>query len=138
MLLLCGTKSSVDAHNRCYFCVEPDQVLMLPLPEPTLVGDEVAGEDVVDVVTGVLLVVLGLEPVSLVTPSAVVTVPEVELEEPGEPVLPVSKESVPTMPPLLPVPASFSRAAGLRLLFLLITPFQAFQYTEAPYRAVLD
>ena len=106
---------------------------MLPVPELLLLlllsGE--AGEDVLPLllsveVDGVLLEEEGLL-VSLVTPSAVVTVEPEEEEDPGGVVLPVSKESVPTMPPLLPVPASFSKSAGFKTLFLLIRPSQAFQ-----------
>lgn len=85
---------------------------------------------VVEVVGDVVVPVL----VSLVTPRAVVTVDgDVEVDE--DPVLPVSKESVPWMPAVFPVPASSSKSPAASTLFLLIRPFHEFQYTEFPYRA---
>lgn len=119
------------------------QVLIEPVPI-SLEGDELL----------VPLLVVGLlvddpddpepeeeEPVSLTTPSAVVTEPE--LDDPLDPleldpVLPESKESVPEIPPEFPVPASFRKVEASNWLFLLTCPSQAFQYTEAPYLAVLD
>lgn len=95
---------------------------MAPVPPE---GDA-PGEDSAEEAELVLLL-LGLlvdvddddpEPVSLATPSAVVTEPE--LDDPPDPVLPVAKESVPEIPPELPVPASFNRVAGSNTLFLLI------------------
>ena len=106
------------------------ELLLLEVDGEVVVVD---GELVVVVeVVGDVVVVPVL--VSLVTPRAVVTVAgDVEVEE--DPVLPVSKESVPWMPAVFPVPASSSKSPAANTLFLLIRPFHEFQYTEFPYRA---
>ena len=127
--------------------MEPDPVLVLPLLLLLLVvGDVVlvvAGERVevveagevvevveageaVEVVEVVGDVVEGLEAVSLTTPLAVVTVPD-EDDVVVEPVLPVSKESVPWIPFVFPAPSSSNKSPAANTLFLLIKPFQEFQ-----------
>lgn len=114
---------------------------VLPLLVPLLLGLVVVLDpELVLLDAGLLVEVLGVVvvvvpvPVSLVMPSAVVTVPlegEVPVrlpeEEVGPPTLPELNESVPCMPPVLPVPASFNRSDAASLLFLLITPFQVFR-----------
>lgn len=84
-----------------------------------------AGE-VVEVVEVVGDVVVGLEAVSLTTPLAVVTVPD-EDDVVVEPVLPVSKESVPWIPFVFPAPSSSNKSPAANTLFLLIKPSQEFQ-----------
>jgi len=103
---------------------------MVPVVVPVLEPPSgVADEGVLELVDGLLLLPDEdeLESVSLTTPSASVTVPDSDDPPELDPVLPVSKESVPETPPEFPVPASFSRVEGFNALFLLIWPFQEFQ-----------
>ena len=104
---------SLEPDNLCtYQKLIPDPVGIVLLLLGELVSPEVAvlvPDDVSDDL-----------PESVSTPSAL-------LVEEEEPWLPELKESVPWIPPLLPVLASKSTSAAASTLFVLIRPSQAFQ-----------